>query len=435
MKPETTAPATMAWMVWGLGAFFYLIGFFQRVAPAVMTGELMREFDIGAAALGNLSAFYFYSYVLMQIPTGVLADNWGARKLLTAGALVASAGSLIFGTATELLWANVGRLLIGGSVAVAWVGMLKLANHWFPSNRFSFVAGVALFSGIVGAVSAGVPLRLFIDLYGWRPVMLFSAGITFLLSAAIWWIVRDDPHEKGYRRFTIPARSPGGVQITKIGSDIVEVMRYRNVWLLFLIPGGIVGCILTFSGLWGVPFLTTHYGMATTEAAAIASTLLVALAVGGPVFGAISDRLCRRKVPYAIGCCASTVGWSLLLFVPGLPLPLLLVLVVATGFASGCMIISFAYAKESVPPELAGTVSGLINTGVILGPTLLQPAFGWMLDRHWQGELVEGARVYSLGAYRAGFALMIAWATLSLVLLVFTRETACHQQPAVNSNG
>lgn len=425
----------MAWMIWGLGALLYLIGFFQRVAPAVMTGELMREFDIGAAALGNLSAFYFYSYVLMQIPTGVLADNWGARKLLTAGALVASAGSLIFGMASDLLWANAGRLLIGGSVAVAWVGMLKLANHWFPPKRFSFVAGVALFTGIVGAVSAGVPLRLFIDLYGWRPVMLFSAAVTFLLSIATWWVVRDDPRDKGYRRFTIPARSSEGLVVKHILADIVEVLRYRNVWLLFVIPGGIVGCALTFAGLWGVPFLTTHYHLATTEAAAIASTLLVAWAVGSPVFGALSDRFCSRKRPYIIGCMATAAGWGLLLFVPDLPFPLLIGLVLVTGFASGCMILSFAYAKESVPPELAGTVSGLINAGVMLGPTLLQPAVGWVLDRHWQGDMSEGVRVYSLAAYRSGFLLMIAWAALALVLLIFTRETACRQVSLGTDNG
>ena len=42
-------PLKISWTVWGLGAVLYLIGFYQRVAPAVMTGELMREFDIGAA--------------------------------------------------------------------------------------------------------------------------------------------------------------------------------------------------------------------------------------------------------------------------------------------------------------------------------------------------------------------------------------------------
>ena len=122
------------------------------------------------------------------------------------------------------------------------------------------------------------------------------------------------------------------------------------------------------------------------------------------------------------------------MYIPRLPFGLLVALVVAIGFGSGCMIISFAYAKESVPAELAGTVSGLINTGVILGPTLLQPAVGWTLDRHWQAEIVDGVRLYSLAAYRAGFLLMVAWAVLALVLLVFTRETACSQLPAGATN-
>lgn len=53
-------PAQMAWGMWALGASLYLVGFFQRVAPAVMTQELMAEFSLAAAGLGNLSAFYLY---------------------------------------------------------------------------------------------------------------------------------------------------------------------------------------------------------------------------------------------------------------------------------------------------------------------------------------------------------------------------------------
>ncbi|HMY07207.1 MAG TPA: MFS transporter, partial [Accumulibacter sp.] len=112
-------PMTLAWTVWGLGALLYLIGFFQRVAPAVMTDRLMDEFSIGATELGNLSAFYFYSYVAMQIPTGILADRWGPRRLLSSGAAVAAIGSAFFAFSPTLWWANAGRLLIGASVAVA----------------------------------------------------------------------------------------------------------------------------------------------------------------------------------------------------------------------------------------------------------------------------------------------------------------------------
>ena len=120
-------------------------------------------------------------------------------------------------------------------------------------------------------------------------------------------------------------------------------------------------------------------------------------------------------------------GWSLLLYINDISLTVLISLILLTGFASGCMIVSFAFVKESVPLHLAGTVTGLTNMGVMLGPTLLQPAVGWMLDRHWQGQTLDGIRVYSLNAYHIGFTLMVAWVALSFLLLFFTRETYCQQ--------
>ncbi|HET7731267.1 MAG TPA: MFS transporter, partial [Usitatibacter sp.] len=62
--------------MWGLAATLYLIAFYQRVAPAVITKELSAAFGLSAASLGNLSAFYFYGYVAVQIPTGLLADRF-----------------------------------------------------------------------------------------------------------------------------------------------------------------------------------------------------------------------------------------------------------------------------------------------------------------------------------------------------------------------
>ncbi|GAB4352889.1 MAG: MFS transporter [Gammaproteobacteria bacterium] len=426
MVAKEYPPARLAWLIWGLGAALYLIAFYQRVAPAVLTRELMADFAIGAAALGNLSAFYFYSYVAMQVPTGILADRWGPRRLLTLGAGVAAAGSFLFALSDSLLLAGLGRLLIGGSVAVAFVCMLKLAAHWFAPRQYALSGGLALFIGIVGAVAAGVPLRLLVDQFGWRPVMLVSAVVTALVAIAIWWLVRDDPAERGYcsHAFEHPeeAGTPEGVV-----AGVMRVLRYRNVWLLFLVPGGVVGTILTFCGLWGMPYLVTHYRLETADAAAIASATLIAWALGGPLFGGLSDRIGRRKPLYVGGNLVLFASWAVALLVPSLPLPLLVALLLLAGFASGCMIIGFAFARESVPPRLSGTVAGIINMGVMLGPMILQPAVGWMLDLRWQGELAEGARVYGIEAYRSGFSLMLAWAALSLLLILFTRETRCRQ--------
>ena len=425
MEQNNSPPLRLALTIWGFGALFYLMGFFQRVAPAVMTGELMQEFNISAAALGNLSAFYYYSYVAMQVPTGIIADNWGPRRLLSTGALVAAIGILLFAVAPNIWLANCGRFLIGGSVAVAWVSTLKLAGDWFPSKYFAMMSGVALCCGLIGAVFAGPPLRLLIVAFGWRSVMLASAAVAFAICIGVWAIVRDHPTEKGYRGFTEPASSAESGSHRNIISGIIEVLRYRNVWLLFIIGGGVVGCVLTFGGLWGVPYLSTHHGLTTTQAAALNSTLLVAWGIGGPVFGGLSDRICRRKTLFITGVTLSAIGWGLILFLPDLSATVLAILLSITGFTSGCVIISFAFSRESVPPHLTGTVIGLNNMGFMLGPTLLQPAVGYMLDRNWNGEMLDGVKIYSIGAYHTGFTLLIIWILLSFGLLFFTRETYC----------
>ena len=427
MNLDHSPPQKAAWFVWGLGALFYLMGFFHRVAPAVMTEELMRDFNINATALGNLSAFYFYSYVAMQIPTGILSDTLGPRRLLTIGSLVAGIGTLIFALSSHIIWADFGRLLIGGSVAVAFVGLLKVANNWFHPRHYAMISGLALFFGIVGAVFAGTPLRLLMNYYSWRTVILLSALITFVICLNIWFFVRDYPHEKGYKDIGGVEISTGKKTLKNIVQGVLEVFNYPNTWFLFVIPGGLVGCVLTFSGLWGVPFLTTHHELSPPVAAAMTSTLLVAWAIGGPFFGWLSDRLGHRKRLYLIGSVISIAGWLSIIFITKIPVYGLVVMLLVTGFSSGCIIITFAFAKESVPADLSGTVSGVVNMGVMMGPTLLQPAVGWILDLKWQGEVIRGIRLYSLNAYQTGFSLMIAWAVLSFFLLFFTRETNCRQ--------
>jgi len=423
----TGPPITLAWFIWGLGALFYLAGFFQRVAPAVMTRELMQALHISASGLGHLSGLYFYAYVAMQIPTGILADTLGPRKLLSAGCLVAGLGALLFALSPGFFGAGLGRLLIGGSVAVAFVGLLKLSSSWFPKKICAFVAGNALSIGLIGAVCAGPPLRFLMDIFHWRQIISATGVMTLVLGGLIWFIVRDWPQEKGYPGFTERIPTPESLSFRSIWKGLLKLSEYRNTWLLFLIPGGIVGCILTFSGLWGVPFLVSHHQLSPVRASALTSVLLIGWAVGAPVFGWLSDRMGKRKPLYIAGTIVVALGWALILFRESLSFFQLVMALSVTGFFSGCMIISFAFVTESVPASLSGTVSGLTNMGVMMGPMLLQPVVGRILDYHWTGQMADGVRVYSVSAYEYGFAPMMGWVILSVLLLFFTKETHCRQ--------
>ena len=417
----------MAWSTWGLGAIFYLYGFYQRVAPAVMTDQLMKSFNLNAGALGNLSAFYFYSYVAMQIPTGLLADRWGPRRVQSLGALVAALGTFLFALGPSFIWAGLGRFLIGGAVGIAYVSLLKLAAHWFPPNRFAAISGLALLAGIIGAVCAGPPLRYLVESFGWRPVMAGSGLFVLAVAAAIFVFVRDDPRERGYEGF-LPADPNGSGTEVGIFKGLAEVFRYRNTWLLALSPSGIVGPVLAFSGLWGVPYLSQRFSLTPAKSATITSALLVAWALSGPIMGALSDKIGRRKPLYLGGAIVALVGWAAALYLPGLKPWMVIAILIIVGWGAGGMIIGFAFAKESVPLHLAGTVSGVCNMGVMMGPMILQPVMGMILDRYWDGTIVHGVRIYSLHAYSLAFLVAIIWGGLAVLLLTFTRDTNCTQK-------
>lgn len=311
MTPALPPPRQLAWLVWGIGASLYLFAFYQRVAPAVMTDQLMAEFAIGGAALGNLSAFYFYAYVVMQIPTGVMADRFGPRRVLTAGAGVAALGSLLFAFAPDFGWASVGRLLVGASVAVAFVSTLKLASHWFLPQQYALASGMALFFGVIGGVMAGVPLRLLVESFGWRGVMGSAGAFAAVLCVLAWWLVRDDPVERGFKSHQ-QGGAPG--HHSSILAGLIETLSYRNVWLLMLAPIGFSGAVLTFAGLWGVPWLKQVHGLNPKSAAAVTSVLLVAWALGGPLLGSWSQRLGHRKPLYLASGSVALAGWAGVIF-------------------------------------------------------------------------------------------------------------------------
>jgi sugar phosphate permease len=420
-------PAWLAWSVWGVAATFYLAAFYLRTSPAVMTTELMRDFGIKASQLGQFSAFYFYAYILMQVPTGVFVDSFGARRLLIVGSLAAAAGTLMFGLTNSYVVASVGRAIVGGSTAVGWVVTLKLATHWFPRSRFAMLSGLGLMMGNLGALFAQVPLRLLVERYGWRAVAVGSTACVLLIGAAAWALVANDPVDKGYESYA-PAelQHTGHLSLGGMLREFPQLFTYRNTWLIVLAQGGFVGAMLSFTGLWGPTYLRQRFGVTPSGAAAICSVMIVCWAVASPLAGYASDHIGRRKPVYLGGAIVAAAGWSTLFYAP-LPLAVFTIVASITSGACGAVVVAFAFAKESVPVRFLGTISGAVNVGNMLGPTLLQPAIGWVLDRQWSGAIANGVHVYNTDAFTTAFSMIVAWSVLTCLLVAITAETRCRQ--------
>ena len=166
-----------AWTIWLLSALFMFYKYAIEVSPSVMTGELMRTFGMGAAELGNLTACYFYAYLLLQIPAGLLLDRFGPRKVTTVAIALCAVGNLIFSSADSLWVAGFGRFVTGVGGAFAAVNCLKLIANWFPKRQFALMAGLMMTVAMLGAVGGQAPLATFIKMMDWRSAMQWISFI------------------------------------------------------------------------------------------------------------------------------------------------------------------------------------------------------------------------------------------------------------------
>lgn len=406
--------AARAWVPWALGATFYCYGFFHRVSPSVMIGELMRDFDVGAAALGNLAAIYLYAYAALQIPVGLVFDRFGARLPLAAACALTAIGAWLFSVAATIETAYAARLAMGIGGAFTWVGVLKLIADGFPPRRFAQLSGLTLLFGLLGAVFGQAPLGALVAAYGWRATSLGAGLFGVALALALAVVVRN-----GRPARASPAPPPRALEGLRL------VIANPQSWLLALYGAGITGPILAFGGLWGVPYLMAKHGIDRTHAATLTTTLLLGWGIGGPLMGWASDRLGLRRPPLLAGSLTVLVTLLTVLYGPGLPVGVDQALLFVHGLASGTMVLIFAAAREHNRPQAAGVAVGFVNMSGLGAAAILQPLTGMLLDLNWDGETANGMRVYSMGAYAVACSVIPAAVGAAIVAAVLIRETHC----------
>lgn len=392
----------------------YMLSFFHRFAPAGIAQDLAAAFSTSATSLGALAATYFYVYTLMQVPTGILADTLGPKRLLIGGALIASAGSVAFGLAGSLDAALVGRTLIGLGVSVTFIAMLKLIALWYDERRFASLVGLAMLLGNFGSVLAGTPLTGFAQAFGWRTVFFVAAGLSLLTALACWFTISEKREEKRL-----------AFDRTVILGGLARVLGNRATWPALLANFGIAGSFFAFAGLWATPYLTTVHGLSRVAAASHLSLYFAGFALGCFVIGTISDRLGKRKPVLVAGALAYLGFW--ILWLSALPLPDFATypLFALMGLATSSFSLTWACAKEVNPPQLSGTSTSVVNMGGFLAGALLQPAIGRLMDFSWQGGMSGGARLYTASDYQLGLLLPAGAALVGTVATFFLRETGC----------
>jgi len=396
-----------------LGMLFFAYAFIQRVAPSVVTEELMRDFSVGAASLGILSGAYFYTYAALQLPVGLLTDRYGPRKLMAAAAIVCALASAGFASSESLLVASIYRSLIGGAVAFGFVGTLSIITQFFSPGRFALLAGLVQSMGMIGAIVGQAPLRVLVENRGWQETFLWLMLAGLILGVLLFTVV--------------PRRSNKDQHTEKqnLMHSLRQVARNPQSWLCAGIGFGLAAPMLSFAGLWAIPWLELSYGIDKKQAAGLVSMLFLGWAIGSPLCGWLSDRMGKRKPVMIAGSIISLSGFVSLVYVGEWSLTAIGILFVVSGIGGSCMIVIFGAVRESNRIVNSAAAMGLVNMCVVGSGAVTQPLIGWLLEKYWNGALANGIPVYSIETYRIALVAMVLSLLLALICVIVLRETNC----------
>ena len=415
------------WAIYIILVLAYMSVFFHRMAPGVVSADLMLAFNTTGVALGSLAAMYYYIYTVMQIPAGVLADTLGTRSAVTVGNLVAGCGSMVFGLAETFEIASAGRFLVGLGVSVVFVGLMKSNSVWFSERKYGFISGLTVLLGNVGSVMAAGPLAVVLNVYTWRSVFVVIGFISIGLALFSWLVVRNRPEDAGFPslremegKVSHPARERHWLQ------DLHSVLFNRRIWPGFWINFGMGGSLFSFAGLWGIPLLRDVYGLERGAAAVYTTLTLAGLAVGSLTSGWLSDHLGYRMPVLFGSALLYTLSWFAMLYLPWSPGASGFLLFGLIGLTGAGFVVTYASGKEVCSPALSGMAISVVNTGLFLGAALMQPLFGWVLDQTWDGTLVNGMRQFAMDDYRSALWLMCGFAVIALISTLRVTETHCH---------
>lgn len=362
------------WLIFAVLMCGYVVVFFQRMAPATVATDMMRDLATREGMMGILSAMYFYPHALMNIPAGILADKWGAKRTISAFFVVACIGSIIFALSHSVLFASVGRLLVGAGMAMLFVPALKIFSNWFHGKEFAFVTGLFVSSGGIGSLLATTPLAIATTWLGWRASFAYVGLLTLLIGLLAAAFVVDQP-----RGGPKSATHPSGADIWKGVMSVVTNRSFPPLagWFFFC-----NGLFFTFAGLWAGPYLEQVYELDKPAAGNVLSMIAVGIAIGGALLSSVSNRLHDRRHVLIFSTSVILALFSILnVFLSELSIGALYVLYLLFGiFGNGVVAIGFTITKETFPAAVVGTAIGLVNVFGFLGAALMQPAVGFLLQ-------------------------------------------------------
>ncbi|MGV2290119.1 MFS transporter [Trinickia sp. YCB016] len=417
MQDDPQQPRSkVRWLVAGLMWAAIAINYIDRTVLAAAAPHIQSEFGLGAMEMGIVMSAFFWSYALLQLPAGILADRLGQKAVLGFSVFWWSAATAVTGLATGFKSLVALRVALGAGEAGAYPSNAGIASKWFPRKERATVAGIFDSGSKLGGAIAMPLIALLLAMFDWR----ITFAITGLLGIA-WFVVwqftfTDSPAAHKRVNAAELAHIREGQSARHTDEDTAappwrKLLAHRNIWAM-CIGFFMINYNSYFFITWLPTYLIKARGLSMMEMGFMASLPLLASIVVEIFAGWASDRVyssgklsltATRKLFLVIGLVmASSIG--LAAFAQSAVMAVVLLTIAKSGTTVAASQV-WALPADVAPRNAVSMVAGIQNTVSNIGGVI--------------GPIVTGAIVGATGSFIPALVFSSALIGLAILNYVF----------------
>jgi sugar phosphate permease len=385
------------------------VAYLDRVAIASAATVIKADLGLTDTEIGLVFSAFTLAYALFEVPSGWLADRYGARWMLTRIVLWWSAMTAATGAATGFASLVAVRWLFGMGEAGVLPSLTRAFSRWLPAEARGRAFGLTLMAAALGGVATAPIVVTLLEWMSWREVFPILGAVGVVWAAAWFWWFRDEPSRHG----SVNAAELALIRASDAAIPL-DAAHPPVPWRALVTSRGVLAlCAMYFCAIYGWYFYITWLpsyllrarGFDLAAAGWLSSAPLLGIAAGALLGGWVSDPLVKRlglrkglRTPALVGLPFAALCVLAAIATPDGRLATLWFSGAAAGTAAG---VAPAWSVcLAIGGRHAGVVSGAMNTFGNLGGALMPVVMGVVLDAlgSWDLSLYSVAALYAAAA-------------------------------------